>query len=154
MVSQSGKTTAPPALVAKLAEAFCSYMDTDEHYSGTPCDACVALAEQMAPQVEEELMKPSEDDIEPVEGSVMGGIEVLQRYAQYDEMELNRVVGVAKNILVTTDSVIEYSHLVEDVRATAKVTETLAAKAVNILLDEGLLEFDDEVGFILRIVQK
>ena len=108
----------------------------------------------MAPQVEEELMKPSEDDVEPVEGSVLGGIEVLQRSAQYDEMELNRVIGVAKNILETTDSVIEYSHLVEDVRATAKVTETLATKAVNILLDEGLLEFDDEVGFVLRIVQK
>lgn len=154
MVSQSGKTTAPPALVAKLAEAFCSYMDTDEHYSGTPCDACVALAEQMAPQVEEELMKPSEDDVEPVEGSVLGGIEVLQRSAQYDEMELNRVIGVAKAILETTDSVIEYGHLVEDVAATAKVSENLAANAVTRLLDEGLLEFDDEVGFVLRIIQK
>lgn len=63
-MSKSGNSYAPQALIDKLASAMCSYMDTDEHYDGTPCEACVAVAERFAPDVEAELMSPADDDLE------------------------------------------------------------------------------------------
>lgn len=149
MVSQSGEITAPPALIAKLAEAFCSYMDTDEHYPGAPCAACVEVAERLAPMVEEELMKPADDGSEATTASWQDGIAVIQRSAAYDIEMLAKTVDIAKEIVKSDEPPFTYNDLIVKTATTAGVSESFALNAVEELINEGILVLDEEDGDFL-----
>lgn len=140
MVSQSGENSGTDSyLINNLAEVFCKFMDGEEHYPGTPCDACLASATLLAPTVLEELFKPADEGTvvpewkSPLEPSPVPSI---QKFAE--------TVEVAKAITTSDKMPMDYNDLVIEVAKTAKVTEDFAISAVEELLNENILLMDEQ----------
>lgn len=134
------ENTLSPALIHKMAEAFCSFMDGDENYDGTPCSACIEVAEKMAKQAQEELYKdsdPSDDD--PAEEPHV--TEVPLEKGTITEKAVNGLVDTLQDEPGYT---LNKYELVERVVEEQKIAENFVLNILFILTDTGVVTTNED----------